>query len=133
LCGSLFYLLFSFQEKIEPVLLVDQGTSQLEQSLNEDCLPYADTKKVEVLKDYINWQGTAKAVNNNTVIKTEKDMNKEFENVDDPLIKNEMEKHISQEHVLHQNGVDINVKCEVKDEIVIEEHEICVEDTQDVR
>jgi hypothetical protein len=105
--------------------------------LNEDCLPNANTKAAEVLKGYINGQETAKAVNNNTVIKIEKEINKEFQHqnysLDDPRVKNETEKNILQEQALHQNDVDINVKCEVKDEIKIEEHEICVEDIQDVR
>lgn len=128
---------FLFQNNTEAVLLVDLSTSQLDRALNEDCPPYTNTKEVEVLKGYINGQETAKAVNNSTVVKIEKEMNKEFQHqnysVDDPLIKNEMEKDILQEHALHQNGADINVKCEVKDEIKIEEHEICVEDIQDVR
>lgn len=126
-----------FQDNTEVVLPVDPGTSQSDRSLNEDCLPNANTKAAEVLKGYINGQETAKAVNNNTVIKIEKEINKEFQHqnysLDDPRVKNETEKNILQEQALHQNDVDINVKCEVKDEIKIEEHEICVEDIQDVR
>jgi hypothetical protein len=130
-----FFLFFPPQDNAEAIHPVEPGASQVDRSLNED----ANTKEVEVLTGCINGQETAQAVNNSTVVKTEKEVNTEFQhqnyftNVDDTLIKNEMEKNILQEHALHQNGVDINIKCEVKDEIKIEEHEICVEDTQDVR
>ncbi|PNF32602.1 hypothetical protein B7P43_G18095 [Cryptotermes secundus] len=130
------YCTFLFQDNTEAVLLVDLSTSQLDRALTEDCSPYANTKEVEVLKGYMNGRETAKAVSNSTVVKIEKEMNKELQHqnysVDDPLIKNEMEKNISQEHSLHQNDAYVNVKCEVKDEIKIEEHEIFVEDVQDV-
>jgi hypothetical protein len=126
----LFQRCFHFQDNTGAIVLVDQGTSQLDRPLNEDWLPNAHTTEVVVLEG---------ALNSHTVVETEKEVTDKFlhenhfENVDHALIKNEMGKNTSQEHELHQNGMDINVKCEVKDEIKIEEHEVYVEDIQDVR
>jgi hypothetical protein len=127
------------QDNTEAVLLLDPVTGEVSQSVNKVCLQSVTTKKVEALRDKRTGEENVQAVENNAVIKIEEESNNELqhnnssENMGDIVVKKETEESISQDHALWQKNVNINVKCEVKDEIMIEEHEICLEDVQDVR
>lgn len=122
------------QDNTEAVLLVDPVTGKLSRSVNEVCLPNVNAK--ELLKDERTGKEHDHAANTNTSMQIKEEINKEFqdnnysENLTNIVIKKEAEENIFIEHAPCQNNVDVKVKCEVKDEIMIEEHEIYVEDVQ---